>query len=54
MALGAGVLEAVDHVGGRRRVGSEPFIWTATAEDILAKVRLVQTNVRKLVQNNSK
>jgi hypothetical protein len=33
---------------------AEPFVWTATAEDILAKVRLVQTNVRKLVQNNSK
>jgi transposase len=33
---------------------AEPFVWTATAEDILAKVRLVQANVRKLVQNNSK
>ena len=32
---------------------AEPFAWTATAEDILAKVQLVQTNVRKLVQNNS-
>jgi transposase len=33
---------------------AEPFVWTATADEILAKVRLVQTNVRKLVQNNSK
>lgn len=33
---------------------AEPFVWTATAHDILAKVRLVQTNVKKLVQNNSK
>ena len=33
---------------------AEPFVWTATADDILAKVRLVHTNVRKLVQNNSK
>jgi hypothetical protein len=33
---------------------AEPFVWTATTEDILAKVRLVQTSVRKLVQNNSK
>jgi transposase len=33
---------------------AEPFVWTATADDILAKVRLAQTNVRKLVQNNSK
>jgi hypothetical protein len=33
---------------------AEPFVWTATAEDILAKVRLVQTSVKKLVQNNLK
>lgn len=31
-----------------------PFAWTATAEEILAKVRLVQTNVKKLVDNNAK
>jgi hypothetical protein len=33
---------------------AEPFVWTATADEILAKVRLVQTNVKKVVQNNSK
>lgn len=33
---------------------AEPFVWTATADEILAKVRLVQANVKKLVQNNSK
>jgi transposase len=33
---------------------AKPFTWTATAEEILAKVRLVQTNVKKLVANNSK
>jgi transposase len=33
---------------------AKPFTWTATAEEVLAKVRLVQTNVRKLVTNNSK
>ena len=32
---------------------AEPFVWTAGAEDIIAKARVVQTNVRKLVQNNS-
>jgi transposase len=32
----------------------EPFVWTATADEILAKVRLVQTNIRKLVDNNAK
>ncbi|MFF0127598.1 IS630 family transposase, partial [Streptomyces mirabilis] len=31
-----------------------PFTWTATADEILAKVRLVQTSVKKLVNNNSK
>jgi transposase len=31
-----------------------PFVWTATTEEILAKVRLVQANVKKLVDNNAK
>ena len=30
---------------------AEPFIWTATADEILAKVRLVQANVKKLMDN---
>ncbi|MGW5366679.1 IS630 family transposase [Actinopolymorpha pittospori] len=33
---------------------SEPFTWTATADEILAKVQLVQTNIKKLVDNNAK
>ena len=33
---------------------AKPFKWTATAGEILAKVRLVQTNVKKLVYNNAK
>jgi transposase len=32
----------------------KPFVWTATTEEILAKVRLVQTNIKKLVDNNTK
>ncbi|MET9882895.1 IS630 family transposase [Streptomyces sp. NPDC006430] len=32
---------------------ANPFTWTASVEEILAKVRLVQTNVKKLVNNNS-
>lgn len=32
----------------------KPFTWTATTDEILAKVRLVQSNIRKLVDNNSK
>jgi transposase len=32
---------------------AEPFTWTATADEILAKVKLVQTSVKKLVANNS-
>ena len=31
-----------------------PFAWTATTDEILAKVRVVQTNIRKLVENNTK
>ena len=33
---------------------AKPFTWTATADEILAKVRWVQTNVKQLVANNSK
>jgi hypothetical protein len=32
----------------------KPFTWTATADEILAKVDLVQVNIKKLVENNSK
>jgi transposase len=32
---------------------AEPFVWTATAGEILAKVKLVETNIRNLVENNS-
>jgi transposase len=32
---------------------AKPFVWTATADEILAKVRWVETNVRQLVANNS-
>ncbi|MBE1607125.1 IS630 family transposase [Actinopolymorpha pittospori] len=35
-------------------VDAKPFAWTATSEEILAKVRLVQTNIKKLVDNNAK
>jgi transposase len=31
-----------------------PFAWTATTDEILAKVQLVQTNIKKLVDNNAK
>ncbi len=31
-----------------------PFAWTATADEILAKVAWVQTSVKKLVDNNAK
>jgi transposase len=33
---------------------SKPFAWTATADDILAKVQLAQTSIKKLVDNNAK
>src|SRR6185295_6637955 len=30
------------------------FEWTATADEILARVKIVQANVKKLVDNNAK
>jgi len=33
---------------------AEPFVWTATADEIFAKVRLVQSNIKKLLDNNAK
>jgi transposase len=35
-------------------IHSRPFTWTASADEILAKVQLVQTNINKLVDNNTK
>jgi hypothetical protein len=32
----------------------KPFAWTATADEILGKVRIVQINIKKLVDNNAK
>jgi transposase len=33
---------------------AKPFTWTATTDEILAKVRWVQTSVKQLVDNNAK
>jgi hypothetical protein len=33
---------------------AKPFVWTAAADEMLAKVRLVRTSIRKLVDNNGK
>jgi hypothetical protein len=33
---------------------AKPFVWTATANEILAKVRLAEANIKKLVDNNAK
>jgi transposase len=33
---------------------AKPFVWTATANEIFAKVRVVQTSIKKLVDNNAK
>lgn len=50
MALIARTRDYVEHWN----VDAEPFTWTATADEILAKVRWVQTSVKQLVDNNSK
>jgi transposase len=33
---------------------AKPFVWTATPDEILAKVRITQTNIKRLVDNNAK
>ena len=33
---------------------AKPSVWTASSDEILAKVRLVEENVEKLVANNDK
>ena len=33
---------------------AKPFVWTATADEILAKVRWVETSIKQLVDNNAK
>jgi hypothetical protein len=33
---------------------AKPFVWTATAEEILTKVRITQTNIKRLIDNNAK
>ena len=39
---------------GHWNTNAEPFAWTATADEILAKVRWVESNIRKLVDNKGK
>ena len=33
---------------------ARPFVWTATAGEILAKVRITQTTIKRLVDNDAK
>ncbi len=33
---------------------AKPFVWTATADEILAKLAWVQTSIKQLVDNNAK
>ena len=35
-------------------VSAKPFVWTATASEILGRVCLVEVNIKKLVDNNAK
>jgi hypothetical protein len=38
----------------RWKTDPRPFTWAVRAEEILAKVQLVQTGIRKVVANNTK
>ena len=44
------IRDYIDHWNTHAR----PFAWTATADEILAKVQLVQASIKKLVDNNAK
>ena len=37
----------------RWNTSAKPFVWTADVDEILAKVRLAETNIKKLVDNNA-
>jgi hypothetical protein len=49
-ALIAKIRTYIDHWNAQ----TEPFVWTATVDEILAKVRLFQINIKRLVDNNAK
>jgi hypothetical protein len=53
LGQGAGRSHPRDYIG-RWNANPRPFVWTATTDEILAKVRVVQSNTRKLVDNNGK
>jgi hypothetical protein len=44
------IRDYIDHWNSNPR----PFTWTATADEILVKVQLVQTSIKTLVDNNAK
>jgi transposase len=48
------LIRAINDYATAWNADAKPFTWTATAEEILAKVRWVQSEVRKLLDNNSK
>ncbi len=64
--LAPSVIEDTVHITATRRFagqlavqlpatpGALPFTWIVTADEILAKVALTQTNVRKLIDNNAR
>lgn len=52
--LGAGLIGQIrDYITGWN-IDAKPFVWTATVDETLAKARLVQTNIKRLVANNSR
>lgn len=50
---GAVVLSRIRDYINSWNTTAKPFTWTATADEVLAKVRLVATNVKKLVNSNA-
>ena len=53
-SFGQGLIKRIHEYIAHWNSNAEPFVWTATADEILAKVRLVQANIKKLLDNNAK
>ncbi len=48
------LIRAIEDYVAAWNTNAQPLTWTATADEILAKVAWVHTEVRKLLANNDK
>jgi len=53
-AVGSGAHHEDPYLIANWNADPTPIVWTATTNEILATVRLVQTNIKRLVDNRAK